>query len=283
MNRFARGKPQKTPQNPTRQMPFVEHLVELRRRVIFSLAAVLVTGIVCWIFYGWIVDWLIEPYCSVVSPEADGLTPTPTEELLGDNNCKLLSTDPLEPLSVRFSIAAYGGVALAMPFLLWQLWRFVVPALKPAERRYAVFFVLAGALLFAAGAALAYWTIPRASGFLISVGGDDFINVYSPRNYLNFVIKMMLAFGLGFEFPVILVFAQLLGLVQPATLRRNRRYAILAIVVLGAVITPSGDPVTLGVLAVPLYLFYELALAYGWLRERRQAKAALKKADQPAS
>ena len=280
MKLFFRGS---SPQNPTRQMPFVSHLVELRRRLIFSLLAVLVTAIVCWIFYGWIVDWLIEPYCSVLPADAEGLHQSPAEQLLGENNCKLLSTDPLEPLSVRFSIAIYGGVALAMPFLLWQLWRFVVPALKPTERRYAVVFVLAGALLFAAGAALAYWTIPRALEFLQGVGGEDFINVYSPRKYVSFVMKMMLAFGIGFQFPLLLVFAQLLGLVQPATLQRNRHYAVFAIVVLGAVITPSGDPVTLLFLAVPLYLFYELALAYGWLHRRRQAKAALKKADQPAS
>ena len=282
MNLFARGRTPKTPPNPTRQMPFVAHLVELRRRLIFSLAAVLCTAIVCWIFYGWIVDWLIEPYCSVLPSDAEGLAPSSAEQLLGEDNCKLLSTDPLEPLSVRFSLAIYGGMAVAMPFLLWQLWRFVVPALKPAERRYAVVFVLAGAALFAIGAALAYWTIPRALGFLRDVGGDDFVNVYSPRNYVSFVSKMMLAFGIGFEFPLVLVFAQLLGLVQPTTLRRNRHYAVFAIVVLGAVLTPSGDPVTLLILSVPLYLFYELAIVYGWLRARRRAKAE-KMTSQPAS
>lgn len=248
-------------------MPFLEHLAELRRRLIYSILAVLAAAIVCWIFYSPIVDVLIDPYCSVVSPDAEGLTQT--EQLIGDDNCKLLSTDPLEPLSVRFSIAAYGGIALAMPFLLWQFWRFVVPALKATERRYAVFFVASAVALFAAGVALAYWSIPRALDFLIDVGGDDFVNVFSPRRYISFLVKMMLAFGIGFEFPVVLVFSQMLGLVQTSTLRKNRRYAVLGIVVLVAVITPSGDPITLCVLSVPLYLFYELSIIYGWQRNRR--------------
>jgi len=260
-------------------MPFLEHLTELRRRIIFGLLAVTGAAVVCWILYDWIVDFLIDPYCSVVSPDAENLTQT--EELIGGGNCKLLSTDPLEPLAVRFSIAIYGGIALAMPFLLWQLWRFVVPALKPTERRYAFFFVLSGVLLFAIGAALAYWSIPRALDFLIDIGGDDFVNIFSPRRYLSFIVKMMLAFGIGFEFPVVLIFFQLIGLVQYSTLSRNRRYAILGIVVLVAVITPSGDPITLCILSVPLYLFYELSIVYGWQRNRRLARRIVAGPSQP--
>lgn len=257
-------------------MPFMQHLVELRRRIIFSLVAIFCGAVVCWIFYGWIVDALIDPYCEVVvSPEAEGLADeglTETERVLGPGNCRLLSTDPLEPISVRFSVAAYGGAALAMPFILWHTWRFVVPALKKAERRYALFFVLSGVVLFAAGAALAYWAIPRALDFLIAVGGNDFVNIFSPRSYISFIVKMMLAFGIGFEFPVLLVFSQMIGIVQTTTLRRNRRYAIAGIVVLTALLTPSGDPITLIVLSVPLYLFYELSIIYGWRRGKRLAK-----------
>ena len=251
-------------------MSFMQHIIELRRRIIFALVAVFCGAVICWIFYGWIVDALIDPYCEVVSPDAD--VPTETEQVLGPGNCRLLSTDPLEPLSVRFSVAAYGGIALAMPFILWQVWRFVVPALKRTERRHALFFVLSGFVLFAAGAALAYWSIPRALVFLIAVGGSDFVNIFSPRAYLSFIVKMMLAFGIGFEFPVLLVFSQMIGLVQTATLRRSRRYAIAAIVVITAVLTPSGDPITLLVLSMPLYIFYELSIIYGWQRNKRLAK-----------
>ena len=251
-------------------MPFMQHLVELRRRIIFALVAIFCGAVVCWIFYDWIVDALIDPYCEVVSPDAEGLTET--ERVLGQGNCRLLSTDPLEPLSVRFSVAAYGGIALAMPFILWQVWRFVVPALKRTERRYALLFVLSGIVLFAAGAALAYWSIPRALTFLIAVGGSDFVNIFSPSAYISFIVKMMLAFGIGFEFPVLLVFSQMIGLVQTSTLRRNRRYAIAGIVVITAVLTPSGDPITLLVLSVPLYIFYELSIIYGWQRSKRLAK-----------
>lgn len=265
------------------RMPFMQHLVELRKRIIFSLVAIFCGAVVCWIFYGWIVDTLIDPYCEVVSPDAAGLTETEptralteTERVLGPGNCRLLSTDPLEPLSVRFSVAAYGGAALAMPFILWQIWRFVVPALKKTERRYALFFVLSGVVLFIAGAALAYWSIPRALDFLIAVGGNDFVNIFSPRSYISFIVKMMLAFGIGFEFPVLLIFSQMIGIVQTSTLRRNRRYAIAAIVVITAILTPSGDPITLLVLSVPLYIFYELSIIYGWQRGKRLTKKSRK-------
>ncbi len=275
------------------RMPFMQHLVELRRRIIFSLVAIFCGAVVCWIFYGWIVDTLIDPYCEVVSPNAEGLSETETlldsgepeptraltetELVLGPGNCRLLSTDPLEPLSVRFSVAAYGGAALAMPFILWQIWRFVVPALKRTERRYALFFVLSGVVLFIAGAALAYWSIPRALDFLIAVGGNDFVNIFSPRSYISFIVKMMLAFGIGFEFPVLLIFSQMIGIVQTSTLRRNRRYAIAAIVVITAILTPSGDPITLLVLSIPLYIFYELSIIYGWQRGKRLTKKSQKK------
>ena len=107
---------------------------------------------------------------------------------------------------------------------------------------------------------------------MIAVGGSDFVNIFSPRAYLSFIVKMMLAFGIGFEFPVLLIFSQMIGLVQTSTLRRNRRYAIAAIVVLTAILTPSGDPITLIVLSVPLYIFYELSIIYGWQRSKRLEK-----------
>lgn len=246
------------------RMTFIEHLTELRRRLIISLIAVACGFIACWVLYPQILDFLVAPYCDVVPPDAEGLD--------APGSCRLLVLDPLEPFSVRVSVAGYGGLALAMPILLWQALRFVTPALYPRERRYTLAFVVAGALLFAAGVALAFWSIPRALDFLSVVGGDDLVSFFSPRRYLSFVIKMALAFGLAFEFPIILVFGQMVGFIPTRTLQRIRPWAVVGIVVVGAVITPSGDPFTLLAISIPMYAFYELSILFGVLRRRRKER-----------
>ena len=132
--------------------------------------------------------------------------------------------------------------------------------------------MLVGAVLFAAGCALAYWSIPRALDFLVGIGGPDLVSVFSPARYLGFVVKMTIAFGVGFEFPLVLVFLQLIGVVTPASLRRFRRFAVVGIVALVALLTPSGDPLTLLVLSVPMVVFYECAILFGVLRDRRRRR-----------
>ncbi len=249
----------------------MEHLAELRVRIIKCVLAVVAGAIVCWVFYPQILDRLVQPYCDVVPEEAV------TEEAARQNlfgGCELLVLDPLEPFSVRLTVAGYGGLTLAVPVVLWQIWRFVQPGLHRRERRYAAAFTTVGALLFALGAGLAYWSIPRALNFLASIGGEDLVTGFSPAKYLSFVIKMMAAFGIGFEFPILLVFLQIAGIIHYRQLVRGRRFAIVGIVALVAVITPSGDPFTLMVLSVPMYLFYEAAIGFGWLRARRQRRRA---------
>ena len=244
------------------RMPLVAHLEELRTRLLRSVAAIALGAVACWILYPQILDLLLEPYCQIRDELGD-------RTAFGDG-CELLVTDPLEPFSVRMMVAGYGGVALAMPVLLWQAWRFVAPGLYKRERRWAIPFVASGVVLFVAGCWLAYWSIPRALDFLVGIGGPDLVSVFSPARYLSFVVKMTLAFGIGFEFPLVLIFLQLVGVVTPAVLRRVRRYASVGIVALVAVLTPSGDPFTLLVLSVPMLLFYEIAILVGVLRNRRR-------------
>lgn len=250
----------------------MEHLAELRVRLIKCVLAVVVGAVVCWVFYPQILDRLVAPYCDVVDSEA-------VAEEAADRNilggCDLLVLDPLEPFSVRLTVAGYGGLALAIPVVLWQIWRFVQPGLFPKERRHAAYFTVAGVLLFALGAGLAYWTIPRALDFLATIGGEDLVTAFSPAKYLSFVVKMMAAFGIGFEFPILLVFLQFAGIIHYRQLIRGRRFAIVGIVALVAVITPSGDPFTLMVLSVPMYLFYEVAIAIGWMRARRAQRTEI--------
>jgi sec-independent protein translocase protein TatC len=243
------------------RMSMLDHLFELRDRIIKCAIAVAVGGVAAWFLYPQIFDLLLDPYCDLQGASQD--------------DCLLLQTEPLEGFSVRLKIAGYGGIALAMPVLLWQVWRFVTPGLYAHEKKWAYPFVFSALVLFVLGAGLAYYSLTPALEFLVNVGGEGLNQEFRPAPYFELITYMMLAFGIGFEFPIVLIFLQLAGILDAATLRRNRRYAIVGILVLVAVITPSGDPYTLGILSVPMYLFYEASIVIGTLltRKRRRAEA----------
>lgn len=228
-------------------MTLTQHLGELRRRVVVSVMALLVMGIVAFVLYPEILRLLQSPYCSVT------------------RHCQLYVTGPLDGLSLRLKIASYGAFFLSSPVLLWESWRFITPGLHKHEKRYAVPFV--GALLFflAAGIFLAYLTFPHSLRFLGAIGGPSLHQLYVPNQYLGFIMALMTVFGVTFEFPVILVALELVGVVTPERLGRMRRWAIVLIVVVAAVITPSGDPFSMLALAAPLYVFYELSILAGRL------------------
>lgn len=251
------------PSTPTTQaaldgthMTVWEHLAELRRRIIISLVAIFVGAIVAYLAWPLLIDLITAPYCR---QEAD---------------CQLYATDPLAPFAIRLQVSLYGGIIVAMPVLLWQVWRFVTPGLHSHERRYAIPFVASALLLFAMGAVIAYITLGPALDFLFSVAGDDVTQIPTVDRYLTLTMWMMLAFGVGFEFPVLLVALELVGILKPEQLASARRYAAVAIVVVAAVITPSGDPISLLMLAIPMYLLYELSILIGWLVARRRRKNA---------
>jgi len=174
---------------------------------------------------------------------------------------------------VRLTVSAYTGIGIAMPMILWQLWQFIAPGLYPHEKRYGLAFVVASFLLFVLGVVLAYWTLPRALAFLSDVGGEGLTEFFRPSEYIGFVVKMMVGFGIGFEFPIVLIFLQILGVVDYKMLKQGRRFALVGIVALVAVLTPSGDPLSLLALSGPMYLFYEAAIGFGWWRGRKQRKA----------
>ncbi len=236
-------------------MGVLEHLTELRIRIIRSLIAVLIGAIAGWVLYPEIIRFILDPYC----------------ETLG-TDCTLRVDEPLEGINTRFMVSTYVGLALAVPVWLWQFWKFVSPGLHKGERRQGLFLVGGGIVLFVAGTMLAFLTLPRALDFLVTIGGTDLITEFRAKAYISFVIKMMLAFGLGFQLPVVLIILQRLGILSYVTLRRQWRYAVVIIVVVVAVLTPSGDPISLLALSVPMYLLYEVSILYGWLRARRLRK-----------
>ncbi len=240
-------------------MSLMEHLVELRSRIVKCAIAVAIGASVGWLVYPAVFDVLVDP---LVQLSED---PNVSE--------KLISLDPLEVFFLRVKMSAYIGLILTMPFLLLQLWKFIAPGLYQNERRYASAFVFSATLLFLLGASIAYFTLPEALKFLQSLGGDNIQYQYSPQKYLMLIVYMMVAFGVGFQFPIVVVFLQLVGVVTPQQLASFRRFAIVIIFVVAAVITPSADPISLFALSLPMCVFYEVSIMIGRVVKRRRAKA----------
>jgi sec-independent protein translocase protein TatC len=247
------------------RMSLMEHLTELRNRIVKCVVAVALGAIVGFLLYDKLFAFLIDPYqATCEAGDAQSIS-----------GCRLLATDPLEGFSVRLKVATYGGIALAMPVLLWQLWRFVSPGLYAKEKKYAIPFITSALLLFATGAGIAYWTMPKALQFLSDIGGDELATAYSPSKYFQLIVYMMLAFGIGFQFPIILVAAQLIGLLRWQQLAQVRRYAIVGISVLVAVVTPSADPISMLALTIPMCIFYEVSIVVGRVLTRGRQEQTL--------
>lgn len=236
------------------QMTLMEHLNELRTRLIRSVLAICIGAVIVFVFKDPIFEFLAEPYCAI----------RPVDE------CTFIATGALDPFSVLMTMAGYGGLILAMPVILYQIGRFVLPGLYPNEKRILYPFLVVSVALLALGMTVAYLFMPRALEALIDIGGDRFEPFFEATGYLSFLIKMLLAFGLAFELPVILVFLQMVGVLKTETLKSNRRIAIVAVVILGAIITPTGDPITLLLLSAPMYLFYEISLIIGGQMGKRR-------------
>ena len=249
-------------------MTLGEHLGELRRRVIICVLVFVVAATVAVFAYEPILHFLLRPLCSVDASTGHRTTPGSSFIVSSGNTCNLFVTSPLDGLTLRVKIALFGGLVLASPVILFQVWRFVTPGLKASERRYAIPFVLSAFVLFLLGAATAYITLPHALGWLKSVGGPNLQAIYDPIPYLGLILLMMTIFGLTFEFPVVLVSLELAGVVTPARLLRSWRWAVIIIVVVAAVFTPSSDPFSMLALAVPLIAFYFISIGIGKLLGR---------------
>ncbi|HVB06515.1 MAG TPA: twin-arginine translocase subunit TatC [Acidimicrobiales bacterium] len=229
-------------------MTLTEHLAELRQRLLICLAVFVLAAIASYALYPQIINFLRHPLC-----HAD------------PQHCSLYVTAPLDAFGFRLDAMGLGGALLASPVILYHLWRFVTPGLKTNERRYAIPFVLASLALFAFGVFVAWLTLPHALAFLLHQGGPGVKPLLQANRYLSLVIALLAIFGLTFEFPVVLVGLELAGAVRPAQLAKSRRIAIIAIVVIAAVVTPSSDPFSMLALAVPLLVFYEASIVLGRL------------------
>jgi len=225
----------------TEAIPFMAHLSELRNRLIKSLLAVGLMAVVAFAFHEQIIEFLAEPYLVATGSELAYFRPT-------------------EAFSLVMKVALWGGVILASPVILYQLWRFVAPALTPREKKWVVPLIAVLVVLFIAGITVGYLALERGLGFLLDFGGDTLAPVIGAQFYMSFAMRFLLAFGIAFEFPVFIFAAAAVGAVTSQQLRSSRRWAVVIILIVAAVITPSGDPLTLLMLATPMYVFYELTI-----------------------
>lgn len=248
-------------------MTLLEHLRELRSRLFKVVVALLLGSIVGYVVFENVFGFLIAPYCDI-----------PQAFRTDDGNCALVATRALEPFSVRIQVSLLFGAFVSGPVLFYQFWRFVVPGLTPRERRYALPFVVLSQLMFAAGIAFAFVIIPRGLEILLNFGGDDIAPLLTASDYLSFVLATIVAFGVVFELPLVLVLLSLAGVVKSRQLRNFRSYAIVLNFVVAAIITPTTDAVTLLAMVGPMILFYEGSILAAWLIERSRARRATRAA-----
>ena len=231
--------------DPEERLPFTEHLEELRWRIIYALITVLLVFIPS--FY------LSEQILSLM------ILPLPEKE-------KMIFMTPVGAFFVFMKIAFYSALVISAPMIMYQAWEFVAPGLLQVERKYTKYFVLVGTGLFTAGAAFCYLLVlPIAMKFLIGYGGDTLQYMPNVQDYISFFFTMIIMFGVSFELPMVLVFLMAMRIVNYRTLARKRGYALVGAFVAGAMITPTPDPFNQTLLALPLYLFFELSLLFGWI------------------
>jgi len=244
------------------RMPLIEHLREFRKRVVRSSIAISFGAIVGWFFYNEIITKLAEPVCDLKAAQASGA-----------NNCgSLYINGVLGPLNLQIKVAILTGVILTAPVWLYQLWAFIAPALHRREKRYSVLFLVAATPFFAAGAYLGYSILPIAVRVLFGFTPDALNNLVRFDDYLDFVMRAILLFGIAFELPVFLVTFNLIGFLSGAAILKPWRIWIFAITLFVAGFTPSADPLSMILLALPLIGFYLLAGVFGLLNDRRRAK-----------
>ena len=224
---------------------FFEHLGELRKRLVRALLGVLVGMMAIGWFCERIFRWVMLPVI----------------RSLPENQQALHYTSYIEPFMVYLKVALYGGIFAAAPYVLLQIWLFIAPGLYKRERKVVVPFLASGTLLFYAGAAFCYFFVmPAAFPALATIAGEDMKPILTMSEQLSLVLAMLLGFGIVFEVPVIIAFLSMVGLVSVDFLVKYRRHAIVANTALAALITPTGDPFNLALMAIPMILFYEIGI-----------------------
>jgi sec-independent protein translocase protein TatC len=254
-------------------MPLLDHLRELRKRIIRAAFFILIFSILGFVYYNQIITTLAQPVCDLKLAQSSG-----------SNNCgSLFISGVLGPLNLQVKVAFLTGVIVSAPFWLYQLWAFIAPALHRKERRKSVLFIIAATPFFTLGAALAYYILPIAIRVLFGFTPDSLNNLVRFDDYLSFVLRIILIFGLAFELPVFLVSLNLIGILSGRGILKPWRFAIFGITVFVAAFSPTADPLSMAALALPLIVFYFGAGGIALLVDKRRDKKSKQIGDNQAA
>jgi sec-independent protein translocase protein TatC len=246
-------------------MPLMEHIRELRNRVLKALLAVIVASVLGWIFRVHLVDFLRSPYCRL---PAHLINPF---EIPG-HGCNLYAPGLFDPLFFQLKLAIAAGIVVSAPVWMYQLWAFIAPGLHARERRWTYLFLGAAVPLFAIGAVMAYFAMSKGLRFLLGVAPSGITPWITIDSYLSYAMAMLLIFGLSFELPLVVVILNLAGVLTHKRFRKWRRMIIFLVFVFAAVATPSPDPFSMLLLAVPCVVLVEAAEVFVWLNDRRRTR-----------
>ncbi|WP_406289682.1 twin-arginine translocase subunit TatC [Embleya sp. NBC_00896] len=260
------GSKQKKNKDAEGRMPLMEHLRELRNRLVKALLAIIVVTIVAAFYYKDIGAFLVEPACGLKNVKGTGST-----------DCELLvQSGALGPFSMMLKLSLVSGIIAASPIWLYQLWAFLAPGLHRHEKKYSLAFVGVGVPLFLGGAYFSYWILPHTLEVLLEFTLTDASNQIQLDEYLNFVVRMVVVFGLACELPLVLIMLNFGGVVTAKQLAGWWRWVVMGIFVFGAVATPTTDPITMILLSIPITVLYGVALIVAWINDRRRGRARAK-------
>lgn len=238
-------------------MPLMEHIRALRKVLLFAAYGIAIGTIIGWIFSDQVYAYLAQPAVNLEKVD-------------------FITTTPMEPIMVKLKVSIVVGVAIALPIILWQLWSFILPALKQTEKKYLYIIMPSSLVLFVMGAAFAFLVvIPMGMKFLLFVGGEAVQSTpfLTKSSYLSFILTFILTFGLVFQLPVVLLLLIRMGILSPKTLAKKRKWALFGIIVIAMVVSPTPDIMTQALMAGPMYLLYEMSIWLGYLVARNREKS----------